>query len=53
MFYVVILLSKLEAGEKTKKKQKGGGQKVEQVPVKIKGGSYVSECENYGVFVFF
>ena len=25
---------------------------MEQLPVKIKGGSYVSKCENYGVFVF-
>ena len=48
-FYIVMLLSKLEAGGKTKK---GGGENVEQVPVKIKGGNYVSKCENYGVFAF-
>ena len=33
--------------------QKGGGQTVEQLPAKIKGGSYVSQCEDYGVFVVF
>ena len=25
---------------------------MEELPVKIKGGSYVSKYENYGVFVF-
>ena len=37
-FYVVMLLSKLEAGEQ--KTEIGGGE-VEQLPVKIKGGIYV------------
>ena len=43
-----MLLSTLEAGGKQK-----GGQRMEQLPVKIKGGNCVSKCENYGVFVFF
>ena len=34
----VMLLSKLEAGQNQKR---GGAQEVEQLPVKIKGGSYV------------
>ena len=46
-WYVVMLLSK-QKGDK-----KGGGQKVEQLPAKIRGGSYVSKCENYGAFVVF
>ena len=37
LFYDVMLLSKPEAGKHTK----NGGQKVEQLPVAIKGGSYV------------
>ena len=47
---VVMLLSKQEGGKQTD--INGGGQKVEQLPGKIKGDSYVSKCENYGVFVF-
>ena len=27
------------------------GAEMEELPVKIKGGRYVSKCENYGVFV--
>ena len=37
-FYVGMVLSKLEAG---KSKNERGGQKVEQLPVNIKGGSYI------------
>ena len=32
--------------------QKRQGQKVEQLPGKIKEGSSVSNCENYGVYLF-
>ena len=45
-FYVVMLLSKLEAGEKQKK----GGQKVEGLPVKIKGAVIFATRE---IIVFF
>ena len=47
-FCDVMLLSKQEGGNKN---EKGGGEReVEQLPGKIEGGSYVSKCENYGVF---
>ena len=36
--------------EQTKSKRGGGGQIVEQLAGKIKGDSYASKCENYGVF---
>ena len=51
-FLVDMLLSKQKGGNKKKSKKEGGWQKVEQLPVEIKGGSYVSKCENYGVFCF-
>ena len=49
MFWVLMLFSRLERGNQKYKKR--GGQKVEQLQGKTKGGSYVSKCENYSVFV--
>ena len=46
VFYVVMLLSKLVAGAKRVGPKSGTSSGQNQ------GGSYVSKCVNYGVFVF-
>ena len=52
VFLYVCSVGKFAKGEDRTLK-KSGGQKVEQLPGKIKGGGYVSKCENYGVVSVF